>query len=33
MIPSEMERLMIDPKLLKGKNGKVLTMEIVRGEE
>lgn len=33
MIPSEMERLMIDPKLLKGKDGKVLTMEIVRGEE
>lgn len=33
MIPSEMERLMIDPKLLKGKNGKILTMEIVRGEE
>lgn len=33
MIPSEMERLMIDPKLLKGKSGKVLTMEIVRGEE
>ena len=33
MIPSEMERLMIDPKLLKGKNGKVLTVEIVRGVE
>ena len=33
MIPSEMERIMIQPSLLKGKNGKVLTMEIVRGEE
>lgn len=33
MIPSEMERLMLDPKLLKGKNGKVLTVEILRGEE
>ncbi|NLC02955.1 MAG: FAD-dependent oxidoreductase [Tissierellia bacterium] len=33
MIPSEMERVMINPKLLKGKDGKVLTMEIVRGEE
>lgn len=33
MIPSEMERVMINPKLLKGKNGKVLTMEIQRGEE
>ena len=33
MIPSEMERLMLDPKLLKGKNGKELTVEVLRGEE
>ena len=33
MIPSEMERLMLDPKLLKGKGGKELTVEVLRGEE
>lgn len=33
MIPSEMERLMLDPKLLKGKNAKKLTVEVERGEE
>lgn len=32
MIPSEMERLMLDPKLLKGKDGKELTVEVIRGE-
>ena len=33
MIPSEMERVLINPKLLTGKNGSILTMEISRGEE
>lgn len=32
MIPSEMEIVKLDPKLLKGKNGKELTVEVVRGE-
>ncbi len=32
MIPSEMERLMLNPNLLKGKNGKELTVEVLRGE-
>lgn len=33
MIPSEMERVLINPKLLTGKNGSILTMEISKGEE
>lgn len=31
MIPSEMESLKLNPKLLKGKNGKELTIEVLRG--
>lgn len=33
MIPSEIERLVLDPKLLEGKDGSVLTIEISRREE
>lgn len=32
MIPSEMQKLILDPKLLKGKEASVLTVEISRGE-
>lgn len=32
MIPSEMERLILDPKLLQGKEGSLLTIDISEGE-